>query len=134
MKIQAAILNMIAEIASNKRSAPALQAVFKKASGLVAGIACSNVAGLRDESAKALSGLASIDPDCIWLLMADVYYSLKGKEMPRPPSPDFANMEQLLPPPLSSKEYLYVLYGGEAFGFDVDPVAVERVFQKLCLF
>lgn len=132
MRIQAAILNMIAEIASNKRSAPALQTVFKKVSGLVAGIACSNVTGLRDESMRALSGLASINPDPIWLLMADVYYSLKDREMPQPPSPEFANIEQLLPPPLSSKEYLYVLYGGETSGFDVDPIAVETVFQKLC--
>ncbi|PKU63826.1 hypothetical protein MA16_Dca010744 [Dendrobium catenatum] len=131
MKIQSAILNMIAEIASNKRSAPALQTVFNKVSGLVVGIACSNVTGLRDESIKALSGLASINPDPIWLLMADVYYSLMDKDLPQPPSPDLANIRQLLPPPLSSKEYLYVQYGGETFGFDVDPISVERVFQKL---
>ncbi|KAH0456804.1 hypothetical protein IEQ34_014711 [Dendrobium chrysotoxum] len=131
MKIQSAILNMIAEIASNKRSAPALQTVFNKVAGLVVGIACSNVPGLRDESIKALSGLASINPDPIWLLMADVYYSLIDKDMPQPPSPDLANIRQLLPPPLSSKEYLYVQYGGETFGFDVDPISVERVFHKL---
>ncbi|KAG0462233.1 hypothetical protein HPP92_020709 [Vanilla planifolia] len=130
LKIHIAILNMIAGLASNKRSASALQTVFKKVSGLVVGIACSGVASLRDPSMKALLGLARMNPDPIWLLLADVYYSLKDKEVPLPPGPEFATIPQLLPPPLSSKEYLYVQYG-ETFNFDVDPHSVEIAFQML---
>lgn len=130
MKVQAAALNMIADISRNKRSASAFEVVLKKVSGLVVGIACSSVAGLHDASINALSGLACVDPDLIWLLLADVYYSLK-KGVPSPPSADFAEVTQLLPPPSSSKDYLYVQYGGESFGFDVDLSSAEVVFRKL---
>ncbi|XP_042499486.1 uncharacterized protein LOC122077580 [Macadamia integrifolia] len=131
MKIQAAALNMIADLSRNKRSASALEVVLKKVSGLLVGIACSGVIGLRDASVNALSGLACIDPDLIWLLLADVYYSLNKKDIPLPPTSDFPEISQILSPPESSKEYLYVQYGGESFGFDIDLASVEFVFQKL---
>lgn len=130
MKVQAAALNMIADISRNKRSASAFEVVCKKVSGLVVGIACSGVAGLRDASINALSGLACIDSDLIWLMLVDVYFSLR-KDVPSPPSSDFAEVAQLLPPPSSSKDYLYVQYGGESFGFDVDLSSAEIVFRKL---
>ncbi|XP_073101575.1 uncharacterized protein [Elaeis guineensis] len=130
-KIQAAVLDMIAKISLNKRSASALGTVLKKVSGLVVGVAYSSVTGLRDASIKALSGLAHIDSDLIWLLLADVYYSVNKKNVPSPPTSDLTGMSQLLPPPLSSKEYLYLQYGGESFGFDVDPSSVEMVFKKM---
>ncbi|XP_020093536.1 uncharacterized protein LOC109713762 isoform X2 [Ananas comosus] len=131
-KIQASVLEMIAEISSNKRSATALESVLKKVSGLVVGIACNSTTGLLREAAlKALEGLSSIDPDLIWLLLADVYYSLNKKETSAPPCNDLSGISQLLPPPLSSKEYLYVLYGGESFGHDIDPLAVEMAFKRI---
>ncbi|XP_058106780.1 uncharacterized protein LOC131250207 isoform X2 [Magnolia sinica] len=130
MKVQEAALNMIADISRNKRSASAFEAVLKKVSGLAVGIACSSIAGLREASMNALLGLASVDPDLIWLLLADIYYSLK-KDIPSPPTVDFSDVAWLLPPPLSSKEYLYMQYGGDNFGFDVDASSVEIVFQKL---
>lgn len=133
LKIQIAILNMIGELSSNKKSASALGAVLKKVSGLVVGIACSNVTGLHDASIKALSGLACIDPDLIWLLLADIYYSLKDKNIPQPqpPSSDLPEMSKLLPPLLSPKDYLYLQYGGGSSGFDLDFSSVETVFQKM---
>ena len=133
LKIQIAVLNMIAELSSNKRSVSAIEAVLKKVSGLVVGIACSSVTGLRDASIKTLSGLARIDPDLIWLLLADVYYTLKTKDIPQPQPPlsDLPEMSQLLPPSLSSKDYLYIQYGGESSGFDLDFSSVEIVFQKM---
>ncbi|XP_043712910.1 uncharacterized protein LOC122661552 [Telopea speciosissima] len=131
MKVQAAALNMIADLSRNKRSASALEVVLKKVGALVVGIACSGVIGLRDASVNALSGLACIDPDLIWLLLADVYYSLNKKDVPLPPTTDFPEISQILSPPQTSKEYLYVQYGGESFGFDVDLASVELVFQKL---
>lgn len=131
-KIQASVLEMIAEISSNKRSATALESILKKVSGLVVGIACNSTTGLLREAAlKALEGLSSIDPDLIWLLLADVYYSLNKKETSAPPCNDLSGISQLLPPPLSSKEYLYVLYGGESFGHDIDPLAVEMAFKRI---
>ncbi|KAK4369546.1 hypothetical protein RND71_013338 [Anisodus tanguticus] len=131
LKVQAAVLNMLANLARNKRSASALEAVMKKASGLVVGIACSGVVGLRDASIIALAGLASIDPDLIWLLLADVYYS-KKRESPIPPSTgEFLEISQILPPPLSSKGYLYLQYGGQNYGFDIDFTSVETVFRTL---
>ncbi|KAI3466318.1 hypothetical protein Pfo_022981 [Paulownia fortunei] len=130
LKVQVSVLNMISDLAGNKRSASALEAVFKKVSGIVIGIVCSGVKGLQDACVNALVGLASIDPDLIWLLLADVYYSRK-KNLPSPPSADFPEMTQVLPPPASSKEYLYVLYGGQSYGFDVDFTAVETVVNKL---
>ncbi|XP_020262494.1 uncharacterized protein LOC109838460 [Asparagus officinalis] len=133
LKMQIAILNMIGELSSNTKSAPAIEAALKKVAGLVVGIACSNVVGLRDASIKALSGLACIDPDLIWLLLADVYYSSKNKNMHRqqPPTSDLPEMSQLLPPLLSPKDYLYLQYGGESSGFDLDFSSVDFVFQKM---
>ncbi|XP_011086354.1 TELO2-interacting protein 1 homolog isoform X2 [Sesamum indicum] len=130
LKVQAAILNMISDLAGNKRSASALEAVLKKVSGIVIGIVCSGVKGLQDACVNALVGLASIDPDLIWLLLADVYYS-RMEDLPSPPSAEFPEITQVLPPPASSKEYLYVLYGGQSYGFDIDLTAVETVLNKL---
>ncbi|XP_059277396.1 uncharacterized protein LOC132031442 isoform X1 [Lycium ferocissimum] len=131
LKVQAAVLNMIANLARNRRSASALEAVLKKVSGLVVGIACSGVVGLRDTSINALAGLASIDPDLIWLLLADVYYS-KKRETPIPPTTgEFLEISRILPPPLSSKDYLYLQYGGKNYGFDIDFTSVDTVFRTL---
>ncbi|KAL6283658.1 hypothetical protein ACE6H2_014587 [Prunus campanulata] len=129
-EVQVLVLNMIAELSRN-RSASALEVVLKKVSGLVVGIACSGVVGLRDASVNALQGLASMDPDLIWLLIADVYYSMKKKDIPSPPTSDIPEIFQILPPPSSPKEYLYVQYGGQSYGFDVDFPSVETVFKKL---
>ncbi|KAK8342882.1 hypothetical protein V6Z12_A08G261600 [Gossypium hirsutum] len=134
LKVQVALLNMIADLSQNKRSASALEVVMKKVSGLVVGIACSGVAGLHDASLNALKGLASIDPDLIWLLLADVYYSTKKNDLPSPPTLDFPRISEILPPVTSCKEFLYVKYGGQSYGFDVDFKSVERVFRKLQTF
>lgn len=130
IKVQAAILNMISDLARNKRSAPALDAVFKKVSGIAIGMVCSGVKGLQDACINALAALTSIDPDLIWLLLADVYYS-RAKNLPPPPSADFPEVGEVLPPPASSKDYLYVLYAGQSYGFDVDFTAVEAALDKL---
>ncbi|XP_057461310.1 uncharacterized protein LOC130751695 [Actinidia eriantha] len=130
LKVQAALLNMIADLSREKRSASALEAVLKKISGIVVGIACSGVVGLREASMNALVGLASIDPDLIWLLLADVYYS-KKKDVPSPPISDLPEVFETLPPPSSPKGYLYVQYGGQSYGFDIDFSSVEAVFKKL---
>ncbi|CAN4102148.1 unnamed protein product [Withania somnifera] len=117
LKVQAAVLNMLADLARNKHSASALEAVLKKVSGLVVGIACSGVVGLRDASINALAGLASIDPDLIWLLLADVYYS-KKRETPMPPTTgEFLEISEILPPP--------------SYGFDIDFTSVGTVFRTL---
>lgn len=131
LKVQVALLNMIADLSRNRRSASALEVVLKKVSGLVTGVAFSGVMGLREASLNALGGLASIDPDLIWLLVADVYYSVKKKDVPSPPTSDFPEVSRLLPPPLSPKGYLYVLYGGQSYGFDIEVSSVEIVFKKL---
>lgn len=131
LKVQVAVLNMIAELSKNKRSASALEVVFKKVSGMVVGIACSGIVGLQDASVNSLLGLASIDPDLVWVLLADVYYSLKNKDTPSPPIPDLPEISQILPPPSSPKEFLYVQYGGQTYGFDIDFSSVETVFRKL---
>ncbi|XP_047335958.1 uncharacterized protein LOC124939537 [Impatiens glandulifera] len=131
IKVQSAILNMIADLARDKRSASALEAVLKKISGIVVGIAYSGVTGLREPAINALVGLSSIDSDLIWLLLSDVYYS-KKKELPSPPpNHDFPDVSRILPPPSSPTEYLYVQYGGQSYGFDIDISSVETVFKKL---
>ncbi|XP_073223628.1 uncharacterized protein [Cicer arietinum] len=132
LKVQIAVLNMVADLCSNKRSASALELVLKKLCGLVVGIACSNVVGLRDASVNALHGLASIDPDLVWLLLADIYYSVKKTDaLPPPPRPDLPEISEILPLPSSPKEYLYVQYGGQSYGFDMDLVSVEFAFTKI---
>ncbi|KAI8006645.1 hypothetical protein LOK49_LG07G03665 [Camellia lanceoleosa] len=130
LKVQAALLDTIADLSREKKSASALEAVLKKVSGLVVGIACSGVVGLREASVNALVGLASMDPDLIWLLLADVYYS-KKKDVPSPPTSDLPEVSQILPPPSSPKDYLYVQYGGQSYGFEIDFSSVETVFRKL---
>lgn len=131
LKVQVAVLDMISNLARDNRSASALEVVLKKVSGLVVGIACSGVVGLRDASVNALTGLVSIDPDLIWLLLADVYYSMKQKDTPSPPTPSLPEISQVLPPASSPKEYLYVQYGGQTYGFDVNFSSIETVFRKL---
>lgn len=131
LKVQVAALSMIADLSRNKRSASALEVVLKKVSGLVVGIACSGVTGLHDASVNALKELASMDPDLIWLLLADVYYSLKKKDLPSPPSSDFPGISEILHPPQSHKEFLYAQYGGQTYGFDVEISSVQTVFRKL---
>ncbi|WCJ23816.1 ARM repeat superfamily protein [Euphorbia peplus] len=131
LKVQVSVLNMIADLSRNKRSASSLEVVLKKVSGLVVGIACSGVTGLQDASVNALQGLASMDPDLIWVLLADVYYTLKKKDLPSPPSPSFPVLSQILPPLLSSKGYLHVQYGGQSYGFEIDFSSVVTVFKKL---
>ncbi|KAF5184034.1 Arm repeat superfamily protein [Thalictrum thalictroides] len=131
LKVQTAALTMIANLSRNKRSASALDAVLKKISGLVVGIACSGVVGLHDASVNALSGLACIDPDLIWLLLADVYYSFKSKDAPSPPFVGLPEIAQLVPSPSSHKEFLFAQYGGDTFGFGVDVSSVEKMFQKM---
>ncbi|XP_031256286.1 uncharacterized protein LOC116114265 [Pistacia vera] len=131
LKVQVAMLNMIADLSRNKRSASALEVVLKKVSGLVVGIAYSGMVGLRDASINALYGLASIDPDLIWLLLADVYHSLKRRDVPSPPTSELPEISQILPLPSSPKDYLYVQYGGQSYGFDVDFSSVDTIFTKL---
>ncbi|XP_031381472.1 uncharacterized protein LOC116196072 isoform X2 [Punica granatum] len=130
LKVQVAVLNMIADLSRNKRSSSALAVVLKKVSGLVVGIACSGVLGLRNASINALHGLACIDPDLLWLLLADVYFSLK-KDLPFPSNIEFPGLDEILPPPSSSNQYLYVQYGGRSYGFDVSLSSVETVLEKL---
>lgn len=130
LKVQVAILDMISDLARSKRSAPALERVLKKVSGVVVGMVCSGVKGLQDACVNALAALASIDPDLIWLLLADVYYS-RTKSPPPPPSGEFPEISEVLPPPPSPKDYLYVLYAGQSYGFDVDFAAVETALDKL---
>lgn len=130
IKVQAALLNMIADLSTEKKSASALEAVFKKVGGIVVGIACSGVTGLRDASLNALRGLSSMDPDLIWLLLADVYYS-KKKDLPLAPTSYLPELSQILPAPSSSKDYLFVQYGGQSYGFDIDFSSVDLVFNKL---
>ncbi|KAK7259182.1 hypothetical protein RIF29_24782 [Crotalaria pallida] len=130
LKVQIAMLNMIADLCRDKRSASALELVLKKISGLVVGIACSSVVGLRDASVNALHGLASIDPDLIWLLLADIYYTVKKTETLPPCGSDLPQISEILPLPSSPKEHLYVQYGGQSHGFDIDMASVEVVFTK----
>lgn len=130
IKVQLAVLNMIAEISRDKRSCSALEAVLKKVSGLVVSIAFSGISSLLEAAINALLALACIDPDLIWILVADVYYSSKKKVL-LPPCSDFPEVSQILPPPLSSKDYLYVQYGGQSLVFDINIPSVEAVFQKL---
>ncbi|KAK7308317.1 hypothetical protein VNO77_41919 [Canavalia gladiata] len=131
LKVQIAVLNMIADLCRNKSSASALGLVLKKVSGLVVGIACSNVVGLHDASLNALHGLASIDPDLVWLLLADIYYITKKMETLPPPRPDLPEISEILPFPSSPKEHLYVQYGGQSYGFDLDLASLEIVFTKI---
>ncbi|XP_024008438.1 TELO2-interacting protein 1 homolog [Eutrema salsugineum] len=134
LKVQAALLDMIAELSRDKRSASALDAVLKKVAGLVVGIACSGITGLREAALNALRGLACIDPDLIWILLADVYYSLKKKkDLPLPPSPDFPEISRVLPSPPedSPARFLYVEYGGRTYGFELEFSSVETIFKKM---
>ncbi|CAI9784039.1 unnamed protein product [Fraxinus pennsylvanica] len=112
VKVQAELLNMILDLAQNKRSASALEAVFKKVGVLVVGIACSGVKGLLDASINALVGLACVEPDLIWLFLSDVYYARK-KDLPSLLTAEFPEITEILPPPSSYKDYLYVMHGVE---------------------
>ncbi|ESW25029.1 hypothetical protein PHAVU_003G002100 [Phaseolus vulgaris] len=129
LKVQIAVLNMIGDLCRNKSSSSALELVLKKVSGLVVGIACSSVVGLRDASLNALHGLSSIDPDLVWLLLADIYYTKYTQDFP-PPSPQLPQISQILPLPMSPKEHLYVQYGGQSYGFDINLASLDIAFTR----
>ncbi|PWA98766.1 Armadillo-like helical [Artemisia annua] len=74
LNVQVTVLEMIAEISGNKKSALAFESVVKNVIGIVVGIACIGIGGLRDAYVNAFRGIASIDPDLIWLILAHVYY------------------------------------------------------------
>ncbi|KAI5328296.1 hypothetical protein L3X38_027693 [Prunus dulcis] len=52
-------------------------------------------------------------------------------DIPSPSTSDIPEILQILPPSSSPKEYLYVQYGGQSYGNDVDFHSVETVFKKL---
>ena len=131
IKVQIALLNMIADLCRNKTSASALELALKKVCGLVVGVACSSVIGLRDASLNALHGLASVDPDLVWLLLADIYYTVKKTEISAPPRLDLPEISEIVPLPSSPKEHLYMQYAGQSSGFDIDLASLEFVFQKI---
>ncbi|KAF3784919.1 hypothetical protein EJ110_NYTH29201 [Nymphaea thermarum] len=130
LKVQEAALHMISDIAQDKRSASALEGILKKVSGLVVGIACGGPDALQDAAVSALSSLSCIDPDLIWVLLADIVYS-SGRGVPSPPTSDFPEVSQLLPSPSSPKEYLCMQYCGEDSSFDIQLLKAENVFEKL---
>ena len=71
-----------------------------------------------------------MDADLVWLLLADVYYSLNQRESLLPDQ-DLALVSDLLPPQVSSREYLFVQYGGEGVRCDVDPSSGYYVFRRM---
>ncbi|KAG2325944.1 hypothetical protein Bca52824_008672 [Brassica carinata] len=134
LKVQVYLLDMIAELSRDKHSASAFDAVLKKVAGLVVGIACSGVNGLRQAGLNALRGLACVDPDLICILLADVYYSLKKKrrDMPLPPSPEFPEISMVLPSQRedSPRRFLYDEYG-RSYGFELEFSSVEIIFKTM---
>lgn len=129
LKVKEAALRMIADIAQDKRSAPALEGILRKISGLVVGIACGGPDALQDAAASALSSLSCIDPDLIWVLLADIVYA-SGKGVPCPPTSDFPEVSRILPSTSSPKEYLFFQYS-EDDSFEIQLPKAEKVFGKL---
>ncbi|XP_057818036.1 uncharacterized protein LOC131031041 [Cryptomeria japonica] len=84
IKVQEAFFLMIAAIASDKKSACALEAIFKQMAGLAVGFSCGSQT-LEKAATDALLGLSSIDQDLVWLLLADIVYSGDGREVPSLP-------------------------------------------------
>ncbi|KAJ3681678.1 hypothetical protein LUZ60_014251 [Juncus effusus] len=138
VKIQMAVLDMIFDLVCDKRSKIALESVLKRVSGLVVGIACgnnnnSNKFGLRESALRALIGLMNIDEDLLWLLVADLYYSLNrnNNNDNMKLGSEWCGIEMLVPVPKDSKEFLCVQYGKWSSGFELDPSAVEFVFKRI---
>lgn len=127
-KVQEAFFKMIATIARDKKSARALEAVLKQMAGLCVGFACGSQM-LQEAATNALLGLSCIDPDLVWLLLADIAYSVDGKEVPSPPGPDFPKISQLLPQ--SPKKYLWVQYAGQDFGLKSDVSVAILLLVKI---
>lgn len=120
---------MIATIARDMKSARALEAVLKQMAGLCVGFACGSQI-LQEAAANALLGLSCIDPDLVWLLLADIAYSVDGKKVPSPPGPEFPKISQLLPPQ-SPKKYLWVQYAGQDFGLKSDVSVARLLLAKI---
>lgn len=128
-KVQEAFFKMIATIARDMKSARALEAVLKQMAGLCVGFACGSQI-LQEAAANALLGLSCIDPDLVWLLLADIAYSVDGKEVPSPPGPEFPKISQLLPPQ-TPKKYLWVQYAGQDFGLKSDVSVARLLLAKI---
>lgn len=119
---------MIETIAGDKKSARALEAVLKQMAGLCVGFACGSQI-LQQAATNALLGLSCIDPDLVWLLLADIVYSVDGKEVPSPPGPEFPKISQLLPQ--RPKNYLWVQYAGQDFGLKSDVSLASLLLAKI---
>eukprot|EP01018_Ginkgo_biloba_P030514 Gb_27964 [translate_table: standard] len=130
LKVQEALFKMIATIAKCKKSSPALEAIFNQVAGLAVGFSCGYLA-LQQAATDALLGLACIDPDLVWLLLADLAYSMHGKQAPCLPGPEFPELSQLFPPHQSSKQYLWMQYAGQDYGLTVDFSQACRLLEKI---
>lgn len=128
-KIQEAFFKMIEIIARDRKTARALEAVLKQIAGSCVGFACGSQM-LQQAATNALLGLSCIDPDLVWLLLADIVYSVDGKEVPSPPGPEFPKISQLLPPQ-RPKKYLWVQYAGQDFGLKSDVSVASLLLPKI---
>ncbi|XP_057818002.1 uncharacterized protein LOC131031017 isoform X1 [Cryptomeria japonica] len=128
LKVQEAFFLMIAAIASDKKSACALEAIFKQVAGLAVGFSCGSRT-LEKAAIDALLGLSSIDQDLVWLLLADIVYSGDGREVPSPPCTGLPEIARLLPE--SPQEYIWVQYAGQNYGLTSDYLLARKLLEKI---
>lgn len=73
LKVQQAVLGCIKAITEEKKSAPAVDSVYRPLVAWVVALACK-VQALRAPGADTLIALSNIDYDLVWLLVADLAY------------------------------------------------------------
>ncbi|XP_024523552.1 TELO2-interacting protein 1 homolog isoform X1 [Selaginella moellendorffii] len=111
-KVQEAALKCIKAISGDKKSAPALDAIFETVAGAVVSLACSQWE-LKELAAETASALSSSDPDLVWILAADLAY--ESGEAVAPASPCLPSCSEILPPLTSDTEALCSQYAGRDF-------------------
>lgn len=109
LKVQEAILDGVAKIASSKKSASALLGAFGLVAAWVVLIAC-HVEALREVATNAALALSKVDPDLVWIFVTDMVCESPEEELDGAAPVGFPSFHQILPAREAPRDALCIRY------------------------
>lgn len=131
LKVQHAVLKSISSIASDKKSAPALQSSFEVLASWVVVLACE-VEALKVAATETALALSTLNSDFVWILVADLLSGVITEEFSQVTIPGFPDFNAMLPTWSCQADTLwcqYTAYRGEFRS--VDRSAAQQLLSKL---
>ncbi|KAH7284590.1 hypothetical protein KP509_34G061400 [Ceratopteris richardii] len=130
--VQQAVLSCLRDVGKNKKSSPALATTLDQLSAVVVGLACG-IPDLQDLATQTLIALSNIDPDLIWILVADVAYGNSGVQSSQITSPGmiFPVVSDLLPPLVTQKDALWIQLTGKDIKVNIDGSKAWSILSSL---